>query len=80
MFILTREAEIQKNQWFKWSLPNFPLPEKIFEKIESFKIQKLFFLEAGSDTKNTTKLLKTKKKTLTRNHGKPGKQKNTKNH
>lgn len=75
MFILTREAKIHKNQWFKWSLPNFQLPEKIFEKIESFKIQKLFFWEAGSDTKNTKKLLKTKKKTLTINHGKPGKQK-----
>lgn len=72
---------MQKNQWFKWSLPNFPLPEKIFEKkIESFKVQKLFFWEAGSDTKNTLKRLKTKKKTLTRNHGKPGKPKNTKNH
>jgi hypothetical protein len=60
--------------------PTSSFPERFSKKIESFKIQKLFFWEAGSDTKNTQKLLKIKKKTPPVNSGKRGKQKNTKNH
>nr|UVY19030.1 MAG: hypothetical protein [Bacteriophage sp.] len=35
---------MQKNQWFKWSLPNFQLPEKIFEKkLRVLKFKNYFY-------------------------------------
>lgn len=72
------ERKYRKINGLSGRLPTSSLPGRFSKKIESFKIQKLFFWEAGSDTKNTQKRLKTKKKTLTGNSWKLGKQKTPK--
>ncbi|HBE6550825.1 TPA: hypothetical protein KML26_004199 [Escherichia coli] len=74
------KRKYRKINYLSRRFPTSRFPGRFSKKIESFKIQKLFSWEAGSDTKNTQKLLKTKKKMLPGNSGKRGKPKNTKNH